>query len=351
MTRALDHVRAMLPALAFLCAGVPLAALLERLGFFDAVSIAIERRWRRVPIGALWILAAVTTAALNLDTTVVLLTPLYIRLARRGGVDPLPVAAIALFLAAFASSVIPVSNLTTLIAADRLHLSVADVFTHLALPSLAAVAVGWWAFRRRHHVQLQPSAPGEIDQRALRVGSIVVLGLLVGFIGGPVVHLAPWMVAVIADLALVVITRFVPWRDVPLLTALGVAAIALMVALVLPDSALSGTLATDSAAGALGTTALGAVGANTINNLPALLVGVDASHAVTWGTWGWLLGVNVAAVVLPIGALANLLWRRILREEGIDTSTRRYLALTWPVALPAIVAATGVLVAERLVWR
>lgn len=118
---------AKVPALLFLLAGVPLAALLDRLGLFDAVAVEIERRWEHIPVVVLWILAAVTTAALNLDTTVVLLTPLYVRLARRSGTDPLALALVPLLLASFASSFLPVSNLTTLIAAERLDLTVADV--------------------------------------------------------------------------------------------------------------------------------------------------------------------------------------------------------------------------------
>ena len=83
MHRAADDLLTMVPALAFLCAGVPLASLLDDLGLFDAVAVEIERRRDAVPVGALWVLAAATTAVLNLDTTVVLLTPLVIRLARR----------------------------------------------------------------------------------------------------------------------------------------------------------------------------------------------------------------------------------------------------------------------------
>ena len=70
--------------------------------------------------------------------------------------------------------------------------------------------------------------------------------------------------------------------------------------------------------------------ANAVNNLPALLVGVDALHHMTWGMWAWLLGVNVAAVLLPIGALANLLWLRIMRAEGVPVGLRRYVGSRCP---------------------
>jgi arsenical pump membrane protein len=71
-----DNLVAVAPAIAFLCTGVALAALLERLGFFEAVIGWLARRHGRITMRSLWWLAALTTAVLNLDTTIVLLTPL-----------------------------------------------------------------------------------------------------------------------------------------------------------------------------------------------------------------------------------------------------------------------------------
>jgi arsenical pump membrane protein len=60
--------------LAFLLVAVPLAALLDDLGVFEAAAALATERRRLV--GGLWLLAAVTVALLNLDAAVVLLTPL-----------------------------------------------------------------------------------------------------------------------------------------------------------------------------------------------------------------------------------------------------------------------------------
>ena len=164
MPRIADQWPALWPALAFLLAGVPLASLLDRVGFFTAAaSLMIGRGNHERSVLGIWILAALTTAVLNLDTTVVLLTPLCLRLARHCGVDPVPLAAIPLLLASFASSVLPISNLTTLIAAQRFHLTAFDVLSHLALPSLAAIRL----------VSTMP--------RALVLGPI--LGAAAGFFG------------------------------------------------------------------------------------------------------------------------------------------------------------------------
>lgn len=349
MDQAADQLQTLAPALAFLLAGVPLAALLDRLGFFDAVAVAIAGRRPEVPVGALWLLAAATTVVLNLDTTIVLLTPLYVRIARRGGSDPVPLAAVPLLLACLASSVLPVSNLTTLIVVDRYHLGVADVVGHLALPSLAAVAVGWLVYRRRHPTTVPAGPPAVLDRRALRVGAAVTAGVLVGFVLGPSAGIAPWVVALAADVVLCAITRTLPWRDVPVVTACGIAALGVTVALATSGGAFDGLVRHDTPTALVGLVGVATLVANAVNNLPALLAAIDGVHRMTWSTWAWLLGVNTGAVLLPIGAVANLLWRRILRDERIAVPFGAYVRLTAPVALPALAAAAFVLGIERAV--
>lgn len=342
MDHAGDALATVAPALAFLLVGVPLAALLDELGFFDAVAGLLAERFAEIPVLALWILAAATTVALNLDTTIVLLTPLYVRLARRSGVDPIPLALIPLLLAAFASSVLPISNLTTLIAAEQLDLSVVDVLAHLGLPSLAAVAVGWAVYRRVHPTRLASSSDGPVDRRPLRLGVPLVVAILAGVTIGPSFGVAPWMVVLAADVILVVAVRTLPWREVPVATAVAVGAVAVGVGvLVSPDllDPLRG------AAGPLATAAVtlaAAATANAVNNIPATLLMVDGAAYPTDGVWAWLLGVNVGAVLLPLGALANLLWLRIARDEHLDIGLRRYARLVLPIAVPALAAAVVV---------
>lgn len=335
MSRVADQLSSLWPALAFLLAGVPLAALLDRLGFFEAAAAAVTARpGRDTPVLGLWVLAALTTVVLNLDTTVVLLTPLYLRLAQRTRSDPVAFVVIPLLLASLASSVLPVSNLTTLIVAARLHVRVGEVVAHLALPSIAATAAGWWAYRRRYPTRLAGGPAVSPDWAALRVGGLVVSGLLVGFVVGPSYEIAPWMTAAAADVVLIAVARVVPWRNVPVLTAAGVAALAALVAVVVPSDALTAILR-HSHPGALTGIAGGAAGAaNLINNLPAVLLAVDGVHRMSWGIWAWLLGVNTGAALLPIGALANLLWLRVVRDEQLDIGVRRYVRITVPIRSP-----------------
>src|SRR4029079_7834130 len=191
MHRAGDQLAELAPALAFLLAAVPLATLLDRLGFFRSAAARLTGQ-RGTSVLALWVLAAATTVVLNLDTTIVLLTPLYVRIARRADADPVALALVPLLLASLASSVLPVSNLTNLVVAERVDLTTAGLVTHLGLPSLVAVVVGWWGYARRHPTRLgRPAVRDLVDRRALRVGGAVVVAVLVGFVLRPLVGSAP----------------------------------------------------------------------------------------------------------------------------------------------------------------
>jgi arsenical pump membrane protein len=146
----------------------------------------------------------------------------------------------------------------------------------------------------------------------------------------------------VADVVLAVITRWVPWRHVPLLTAAGVAGLAVVVAVVVPGDAVAQLPDGSALAATVGVVA-GVAVASVVNNLPAALLLAEGSGPLDWAGWGWLLGINVGAVLVPVGALANLLWWRVLRAEGERVTLRRYVSEVAPVAVPAVAAATVVL--------
>lgn len=122
-------------------------------------------------------------------------------------------------------------------------------------------------------------------------------------------------------------------------TATLVAAVAAVVAVVASSSWAADIRDVHGIGGLVGIAAAGAAAAIAVNNLPATLVALREATVATDGMWAWLLGANVGAVLFPVGALANLLWRRIARDEGVSISASGYMRAVVPVAVPALVAA------------
>jgi arsenical pump membrane protein len=341
--RARDTLDLLAGPIGFLLAAVPLAVLLDRLGFFEAAA-ALAGDSRHL-VTALWVLAGLVTAVLNLDAAVVLLTPLYIHIARTRGLDPVALAFIPALQACLASSFLPVSNLTNLLAASQFDLTTAQFLGHLALPTIAATGVGLAAHRWTFPAQAPtPAERHHVDRRALGIGGTVVALALVGFSVGGHVGIEPWMVALAADAVLVIALRWVPpLRSVPLDTAVLALSLALLAAGAARHADLSGLMDVTSAGGELRVLGVAAAGAALINNLPAVLVGLSAiPESSTDAVWPLLLGVNIGPLLLLTGSLSNLLWQRAAAAGDVHVGAREFSRVGVRIGLPALVAAAAV---------
>src|SRR5512141_1026191 len=143
------------PVLAFVVAMSLVTELVDDAGLFRVVTerLAALGRGR---VFLLWLLvvglATVSTVFLSLDTTAVLVTPVVVLLAIHARIPPLPFALTTIWLANTASLLLPVSNLTNLLAQDRLKLSPIAFAGLVWAPALVGILVPlvllWLAFHR-----------------------------------------------------------------------------------------------------------------------------------------------------------------------------------------------------------
>jgi arsenical pump membrane protein len=167
----------------------------------------------------------------------------------------------------------------------------------------------------------------------------------VAFVLGPAVGISAWQAALVADVVLVLALRSIPWRTVPLGTAVAVAVLGVAVALAVPGDRLGALVDHPGAGGAILGSLTAAGLAATVDNLPALLAllqGVDRGALMPV-----LLGVNAGAVLTPIGSLANLLWLRTMRARGVVVAWSDALAIGLRVGGPAFLAGVVVLAVQR----
>jgi arsenical pump membrane protein len=343
LSTARHALDALAEPLAFLLLAVPLAALLDELGVFDAASRVVSGR--RVAAGC-WVLGCIVVAVFNLDTAVVLLTPLYARLARRVGVDAVALAFQPALLACLASCALPVSNLTNLIVWHETDVGTGDFLSTFLVPTVVACGVGYWAWRYAFRSsQLVPTAPasasGPDDGRPLVIGAVVVAALLTGFVFGGAIGVAPWVVVGVVDLVLVLLTRLVPWRAAPVDPALLAAALAVLAAGVAAHVDLGRLLSgSETSAAIVRNTGVTAVLANATNNLPAFLVLFPFAAHRPYELAAVLLGANLGPVLLVTGSLSGLLWLTVARNEGLAVGPRAYFRAGLVAGVPALVAAT-----------
>ncbi|MFI5649334.1 SLC13 family permease [Kitasatospora sp. NPDC051705] len=351
------------PVIGFLAAVLVLAQLCDDEGLFRACGAWMARTSAGSPrrlLAQVFAVASVITAVLSLDATVVLLTPVVFVTAARIGARPKPHLYACTHLSNTASLLLPVSNLTNLLAFAASGLTFTRFAALMALPWLAAIAVEYVVLRRFFAADLDAGAPaaGETTAPEMPVFALVtVAGTLAGFVLTSVLGIDPAWAALAGALVLaaralarhrttpaaVVRSAAVPFLAFVL--ALGIVVRAVV------DNGLASALGHlvphgTSLPALLGTAALAAVLANVINNLPATLVLLPlAAPSGAGAVLAVLLGVNIGPNLTYAGSLATLLWRRIVREHdtdiGLGEFTRIGLLVVPAALLLAVVALWG----------
>ncbi|WBB81206.1 ArsB/NhaD family transporter [Micromonospora sp. WMMD882] len=348
------------PLLLFLGTIVALAELAALAGVFDVLA-ARAARAARGSYPTLFLLcvlfATVTTVTFNLDTTAVLLTPVLIALARTVAVSPLPLAVTTVWLANTASLLLPVSNLTTILAIDRIGLDPLPYVARMAGPQLVAVvvtgaALWWWYWRParpadgRFAVPTPRRPPDLVRYRIALSGCLL---FVVGVLAGAPVGLASGVAAGVLVVGFAVRDRaalrpgLVPWRLLVFVTGLF---LVVRTAGWWGLDALTGTLvgADPGTEGVLRAATVGLVSANTVNNLPAYLVAeavIPAGHHDQ--LLALLIGVNVGPLVTPWASLATLIWYERCRSAGVRVPWGRLAVTGAALAVTGVAATVGTL--------
>jgi arsenical pump membrane protein len=359
----------LLPVLAFLGAILVIGHVCQQQGLFAVAGARLARASRGSPVrllGGVFGLASVTTAALSLDTTVVLLTPVVHDTATRLRLRPKPQVYACTHLANSASLLLPVSNLTNLLAFSVAGLTLIRFGALMALPWLVAIGVEYAAFRWFFAGDLAAAAPAAARARAERAplprvprfALVTVLATLAGFVLTSLTGLNPAWAAAAGALVLAAgslargqdraagVVRAVSVPFLLFVLGLGVVVEAVV------RNGLGTVLARVIPAGSslpslLALAGLAALLANVVNNLPAVLVmlSVLAGRGLPGGpgpVLAVLVGVDVGPNLSYAGSLATLLWRRLLADRDHHTDLGEFTRLgllTVPAGLVLVTVA------------
>jgi arsenical pump membrane protein len=329
-----------------LVAGLLLIGLVaERDGLFGAAGSILARVTRHglgLFVGAT-ALIVVVTATLNLDTSVVFVTPVLIAAARRLEAGARPLLYGSLLLANASSLFLPGSNLTNLIVLGHQPLS-GGAFLALMWPAAVAGCVatagciGVWA-RRDLSVPMASISAAERPRRGLGALAVVLAVILVVTLRSPALP--------VLIVGLIVVAVRMAQRRLGLRRAIDVVGAPVLVGLFGITVGLgtlgrlwSGPATLLSHAGGIGAAIIAAVLSVLVNNLPAasLLAARHPHHAAQL-----LVGLNLGPNLFVSGSLAWFLWLRVARASGANPSVGQAVRLGVVVVPLSIAAALGAL--------
>lgn len=346
-----------------------MTAAAVRLGAIDRLTAEIlpYARGSAVRLFALvFTLSAATSAVLNNDSAVLLLTPLVIGLVRVTYPERDEL------LLPFAFAVFMAAGVAPLVTANPMNLIVAD-FADIDFNAYAArmlpISVAGWVLtfiilRALFHRELSAAPdvehaprPSEPWTRGQKQALVLVLGVLgaypvVSYFGGSV-----WIVASAGALVAVVLSMRHTGARPPAIVREGVAwevlaflVLVFVLAIGLRNAGLVMHL-TDLYEGA-GAAVIGgasAIGSALINNhsmaLTNLLALEEAAGAGREDFLAALIGGDLGPRLLPIGSLAGLLWLASLNRLGVEVPLRRFVGVGLAVTVPALALSLALLAA------
>ena len=359
---ALDQLRTIGPTVGFLAAILVFGHLCAEDGVFDylgAVAASASRGDPRRLLILVVLLAAGVTATLTLDATVVLLTPVVLTTTGRLELPGRPHVYACTRLANSGSLLLPVSNLTNLLAFTASGLSFGRFTALMVLPWVLACLAEWGGLRTFFRADLRdngvPAPPASAPPR-YALGVLLVTVAL--FVVTSSIDVAPaW--AALAGCGALLAPRWRTVRPLPLVRAAspGFCAFVLALAVVVEgvtrhglSSALEHLVPSSTSwLALLGLAAVAAVLANLVNNLPATLALVPIVSSNPAWVLAVLVGVNIGPNATYPGSLATLLWRRLLPEDQKPNAAQFHRLGLLSVPLLIVLASTALWVGVRTI--
>ena len=367
--QALGVVSEAADPLVLLVGMMSLSIVAEKAGFFDrAASVAVRAGGGRT--ARLFVLVfgvgCLTTALLSLDVTAIVLTPIVYEAVSRLGLKPLPFMFACVYAANTASLFLPVSNLTNLLAYNAFGLGFGRYALVMLLPATLAVLtnvlVFGWLFGRdlRGSYDAEGHRFSPENPAFFRLVTGALLAVLAAFFFVPLVGVPVGAVALTAAVLVVGAARLKGW--VGLREAAGgvswdvlVLAVGFFLVVRAAEGAGLGALAEGAYAASapgdgflrlLAVASASALGSNLLNNLPTMLLALDALGPLVSGgqlspaaVYATVVGTGVGPNLTVVGSLATLIWLSVVRGKGVEVTAKDYLRVGLISTPPILVAA------------
>ncbi|MBO4251568.1 MAG: hypothetical protein J5911_02785 [Clostridia bacterium] len=340
-------------------------------GFFHLVAKKAFTLSKGKNLSLFFILYAVVSALTvftSNDIVILTFTPIICIFCKKSGVSPVPFL-IGEFVAANTwSMALIVGNPTNVYLAQSAGVSFADYFKVMALPALAAGVTAFIVLFALFGKTLSKKSAAKVPDGAALASArvnlpcmvaalIALIGVIIALALANLIGVEMWLITVIFASALLLFNivygvargeglvraasgiKKTPWELVPFILSMFVIVLSLEKSGI-TESIAAALVKSDKTDGA----AFGFLSAglsNLLNNIPTSVITekIIAGKSLA-ATYGAVIGTNIGAFITPVGALAGIMWTKILSGYGIKLPFRKFFVFGVTVAIPTLFAAT-----------
>ena len=365
----------------FLLAGMMvLAGGLSRTGFFEFVAGYAIRLSRGQPFRLLLILAILTAllaAVLDNVTTVVLLTPVTLSMARTLKVSPFPYLISQVFASNIGGTATLIGDPPNILIGSAADLDFAAFLVNLApvvvLIMVAFVGIMWLAFGRsmeddadRIEILARVDPAAAITDRPLMIRALVILGLtLVGFLFHSALGLEAATIALLGATVLMLVGRLDPHdalRDIEWNTLFFFVGLFMLIEAVVHVGIVGGIAdaLADLAGGDLTVASIGilwfsAVASAIVDNIPYTATAIpivqqlaDSGLRAEPMWWALALGACLGGNLTIVGASANIVVANLAARAGHPITFMQFFRYGLGVVAASLAISTAYLLLRYL---
>ena len=361
----------------FLLAGMMvLASALGRTGFFQWLAVHSVRLSRGDPLRLLIILCVVTaglSAFLDNVTTVLLMTPVTLSIARRLGISPVPYLISQVLASNIGGTATLIGDPPNILIGSAAGLGFTDFLVNLGpvvLLILGAFLVTLVVMFRgslqvpdhQREAALEATEGTIIRDRGLLIRTLIVVGLtIVGFLAHSALGLEAATIALLGATALMLVARLDPHemlREVEWSTLFFFVGLFILVEAVVQAGIVGGiaTMIADATSGHEGATAIAllwfSAGASAIiDNIPYTATAIPVVHQLVAGGmspdalwWSLALGACLGGNLTVVGASANVVVANLALHAGHPIRFGQFLRYS------AVIVVESMVISSVYVW-
>ena len=354
----------------FICVSL-MSISLDEAGFFNYIAYKFITKFKSNQIKlfvAVYILISILTIFTSNDIVILTFTPFILYFSKRGNINPIPYLVMEFVGANTYSMILSIGNPTNIYLASVFNISFLDYFIHMIIPGLL---IGLFTFvtllllfykKLKEPINVFEMSDIKLKNKFLCIVSLIHLSLTTILLAiSNYINLEMWLICLVFASSLLIFLiiysivkkhafyvtsslRRVPYSLIPFILSMFVIIMALDSYGIFENIRNLIDNISNEKLKSIVYLISSDLSCNILNNIPMTLaygsiLGTEASLSNVYAT---IIGSNIGAMLTPIGALAGIMWLRILKHNDVKYSfidfMKNGIVLTFASFLAAIIA-------------
>ncbi|MCM1130764.1 MAG: SLC13 family permease [Roseburia sp.] len=350
----------------FICMTI-LSIFLDEIGFFRYIAVASANKLKGSQIKlffGFYALISILTIFTSNDIIILTFTPFICYYAKNTKINPIPYLVLEFVAANTWSMALIIGNPTNIYLASALHIDFLSYLRIMILPTIIAASISLFLLFLMFRKNLKK--PMEEFREEIKKPNLVLLIIGLVHLFGATVLLAiasyiqfeMWIIALSFAGSLLLITTLylvtrkeritpiqftllrAPWSLIPFVLSMFVLVLSLNqqgITKIIEDLLLKLPPIFSYGIG-------GTITANLINNIPmSVFFSNLLTSAPSTAIYASIIASNIAAFITPIGALAGIMWMKLLKTYDIKFSFKDFSFYGCIIGIPSLLGALAVL--------